>query len=253
MKALLVLNSIIRWPIGWAVATFWILAIVLVSLVTSPRPFHKLWKFGFRCITTAAGLRIRSRGQEKLDPTKGYLYMTNHVNLMEPFVDMPEIPGWVVAIEKKENFKLPIYSGLIKAWGNIPIDRGDSASARDSLAYAKQVIEGGTSVAIMPEGTRSPDGKLQPFKKGGFHLAIETGATIVPYAHKGLEKFQRKGSLLIRPADVELVFLDPIDASQYTKEQVGELMERVRSAIEAELARPMGALLPETTGSAVKI
>jgi 1-acyl-sn-glycerol-3-phosphate acyltransferase len=179
--------------------------------------------------------------------------MTNHLNLMEPFVDMPEIPGWVVAIEKKENFKLPIYSGLIKAWGNIPIDRGDSASARDSLAYAKTVIEGGTSVAIMPEGTRSPDGKLQPFKKGGFHLAIETGATIVPYVHKGLERFQRKGSLLIRPTDVELVFLDPIDASQYTKEQVGELMERVRSVIEAELARPMGAPLPETTGSAVKI
>lgn len=245
--------SMIRWIIGWSVATFWIAAIVLVSLVTSPRRFHKLWKFGFRCITSAAGLKIVVRNQELLDPAKGYLYMTNHVNLLEPFTDMPAIPGWVVAIEKKENFKLPIYANLIKAWGNIPIDRGDSASARESLAYAKQVLEGGTSVAIMPEGTRSKDGQLQPFKKGGFHLAIDTGATIVPYVHKNLHTFQKKGSLLINPCTIEIVFTPPIDASQYTKDQVEELMARVRGQIEAELARPMGEPLPETAGSAVKI
>ncbi|MNS31852.1 1-acyl-sn-glycerol-3-phosphate acyltransferase [compost metagenome] len=234
-----------RWIIGWFVASFWILAIALTAIVVPPPRLHKLWKFGFRMITTVAGLKIRVRGAEHIDPNKGYLYMTNHVNLMEPFIDMPCIPGWVAAIEKKENFKLPIYGLLIKAWGNIPIDRGDSASAKQSLEDAKAQLARGTSVAIMPEGTRSKDGKLQPFKKGGFHLAIETGATILPYAHKNLDKFNRKGSLWLKPTEIEVVFTPPVDASQYTKDQIDELMARVRGQIEAELALPMGTSTTE--------
>jgi 1-acyl-sn-glycerol-3-phosphate acyltransferase len=244
MKLFAYLRSAYHWIAGWLVATFWILAIAITAIFVPPPRLHKLWKFGFRCITSTAGLKVRVRGLEHVDPNKGYLYMTNHVNLLEPFLDMPCIPGWVVAIEKKENFKLPIYGLLIKAWGNIPIDRGDSSSAKRSLEYAKEVLAKGTSVAIMPEGTRSKDGQLQPFKKGGFHLAIETGATILPYVHKNLHTFQTKGSLMLNPTTVEVVFTPPIDASEYTKDTIDELMARVRSQIEAELAIPMG----ETSG-----
>lgn len=240
MKFLNMVTSGPRWVAGWFVASFWIGAIVAVSAVTSPRRFHDLWRFAFRCITTTAGLRVIVRNERFMARDKGYLYMTNHVNLLEPFIDMPSHPTWVVAIEKKENFKLPIYGGLLRAWGNIPIDRGDSESARESLEVAKDVLAGGTSVAIMPEGTRSPDGQMKAFKKGGFHLAIEAGATIVPYAHKGLEKHIKKGSLLINPTTIELVYTPPIDASQYTKDQIDELMALVRTQIENELSMPFG-------------
>ena len=237
------ITSLVRWVVGWFVASFWILTIALSSLVVKPRKLHKLWKFGFRMITSTVGLKIRVRGREHLVPTKGYIYMPNHVNFAEPFTDMPAIPGWVVAIEKVENFKLPIYGLLIKAWGNIPIDRSDTQAAIESLAYARQVLEGGTSVAIMPEGTRSRNGQLGAFKKGGFHLALDAGATIVPYVHKNLDAFNRTGSMLLKPTEVEIVFTPPIDTREYTKDTIDQLMARVRRQIEAELAVPLGGPL----------
>jgi 1-acyl-sn-glycerol-3-phosphate acyltransferase len=239
------IHSLTRWFIGWALATFWILAIAVSAIFVPPPRLHKLWKFGFRSITSAAGLKVVVRGLEHIDPDKGYLYMTNHLNFLEPFIDMPAIPGWVVAIEKKENFKLPIYGLLIKAWGNISIDRGDSSAARKSLEYAREILAGGRSVAIMPEGTRGSSNEMLPFKKGGFHLAIDTGATIVPYAHKNLHTYNRKGSLLLNPTTIEVVFTPPIDASQYTKDTIDELMARVRGQIEAELALPLGTSTTE--------
>ena len=243
MKLFAYITSIARWVACWFVATFWILAIVLTSLVVKPRKLHKLWKFGFRMITATAGLKVTVRGLEHIDPHKGYVYMTNHVNFAEPFTDMPAVPGWVVALEKVENFKLPIYGLLIKAWGNIPIDRSNTQAALASLAYAREVLESGTSVAVMPEGTRSRDGKLGAFKKGGFHLALDAGATIVPYAHKNLHTFNRTGSILLKPTEIEIVFTPPVDTREYTKETINELMARVRGQIEAELAVPMGGPL----------
>jgi 1-acyl-sn-glycerol-3-phosphate acyltransferase len=144
---------------------------------------------------------------------------------------MPAIPQWCVAIEKKSNFKLPIYGLLIKRWGNIPIDRENLGSALQSLEQAKRALASGESIAIMPEGTRSRDGQLAKFKKGGFHLAIDAGATIVPYAYKGLYEFMPHGTYWLRARTIEVVFTPPIDASAYTKEDLPALIAKVRGQI----------------------
>jgi 1-acyl-sn-glycerol-3-phosphate acyltransferase len=225
------LRSIFHYILGFITATFWILLIGFVSLFVPTRRYHELWRFGFLSITHAFGLKIIRRGVENIDASKGVIYMSNHVNSFEPFIAMPQIPQWVVAVEKQENFKLPIYGILIQSWGNIAIDRKNRARALEQLDGAKQVLASGTAVAIMPEGTRSRDGSLNPFKKGGFFMAIDTGATIIPYAYKGLYDFNHHGSFLLHPRTIEVIFTAPIDASQYTVDTMPALMARVRQQI----------------------
>lgn len=225
------LRSLFHWVLGFTTAIFWILLIGVVSLFVPTRRFHEFWRFGFRCVTRAFGLRVTSSGRENLDATKGVIYMPQHVNSFEPFIAMPEMPQWVVAVEKQENFKIPIYGILIKSWGNIAIDRKNPGRAREQLEHAKQLLAEGTAVAIMPEGTRSRDGSIGPFKKGGFHLAIQTGATIVPAVYRGLHDFNHHGSFVLHPREIDMHFTAPIDASQYTEETMGELMARVRKQI----------------------
>lgn len=254
MKFLAYVRSLFHYVLGFAMATFWILLIGLVSFFVPTRRFHEFWRFGFRCITRAFGMRITTSGRENLDPSKGVIYMPNHVNSFEPFIAMPAIPQWCVAVEKEENFKIPIYGILIRSWGNIAIDRKNRTRALAQLAAAKDLLASGTCVAIMPEGTRSRDGKLGPFKKGGFHLALQTGATIVPYAYRNLYNFNHHGSFLLHPCTVDVHFTAPIDTTEYTEDTMPELMARVRRQIlealgqtEDEAAEPAVAQASEAT------
>lgn len=224
-----------RWAFGWIVATAWILAIAQYSLFAPAQRNHRVWRIGFKMILDAFGIKLIVRGLEHIDPTRGYLFASNHVNLFEPFLGMMAIPQWIVAIEKESNFKIPVYGLLIKAWGNIPINRTDIHAAKRTLDIACQALASGTSIAIMPEGTRTRDGRLGPFKKGAFHMAIDAKATIVPYVFKGLYAINRTGSYLLTPGTVEVVFTPPIDTSEYTKETLLELSDRVRAQILAAL------------------
>lgn len=238
------LNSLIRWPLGIAVLTFWTLVLIVLTRVAPMRRVRPVARFGFRMLLAVAGLRVKMRGLEHVDPAKGYVCMSNHVNLFEPFVMGAFFPGWIVAIEKKENFKLPIYGALIKAWGNIPIDRQDLKSAMASLERAKEALASGVSIQIMPEGTRTRSGELGPFKKGGFHMAIDAGATILPFAFRNMYRFSHTGSWKLTPTEIEIVFTAPIDASQYAKDDLQALSDKVRAQIVDALEAPAPEALP---------
>lgn len=244
------LNSLIRWTLGAVVLFFWTMILVVLTRVATMRKVHAVARFGFRQLLAVAGLKVKVRGLEHVDPAKGYLCMSNHVNLFEPFVMGAYFPGWIVAIEKKENFKLPIYGSLIKAWGNIPIDRQDLKSAMESLRRAQEALASGVSIQIMPEGTRSRSGELGAFKKGGFHMAIDAGATILPFAFRNMYTFSHTGSWKLTPTEIELVFTPPIDASAYTKDELQALSDKVRGQIAGALEAPAPEALPasERTG-----
>lgn len=181
-----------------------------------------------------AKARLRVEGLEHLDPDRVYLYMSNHESVMDIpliFAAAPRAPRMVT---KAELFKVPIWGPALKVAGFIAIDRTNRAQAIKSLASAKATMESGINVWIAPEGTRSRDGSLLPFKKGGFMLALETGATIMPVGIVGARNIVRPKSLRsYLDQDVVVRFGEPIDASGYTLEQREELMARVRSAIEA--------------------
>lgn len=177
-------------------------------------------------------------GLEGLDAHQTYLFMSNHESLMDIpllFATAPRPPRMVT---KAELFKVPIWGAALKVSGFIAIDRKNRQNAIESLQQAKSLMERGLSVWISPEGTRSRDGSLQPFKKGGFMLALETGMPIVPVGIVGARNVIRPKSFksFLRQK-VVVRYGQPIDSAAYGMERRDELMADVRKAIE-ELRRP---------------
>jgi 1-acyl-sn-glycerol-3-phosphate acyltransferase len=119
---------------------------------------------------------------------------------------------------------------MLRKIGMIPVDRKNPQRAKASLARAAELIRGraGYSLAVLPEGTRTPDGRLGPFKRGGFLLALESGLEILPAVQVGAYRINRKGSRLIRPGRVDMFFEPPVSAAGYTRETAGDLMDCVR-------------------------
>ena len=117
----------------------------------------------------------------------------------------------------------------------VPVDRADKEAAVASVNVALGVLKEGLSLAVYPEGTRSPDGRLKPFKKGTFALAIEAGVPIVPVSISGAQHLMRKGEWTMRPGEIVVRFGPSVDASQYTMERRMELLERVEELVAAGL------------------
>jgi 1-acyl-sn-glycerol-3-phosphate acyltransferase len=111
-----------------------------------------------------------------------------------------------------------------------------------SLERCKETLAEGVAIQVMPEGTRSRNGQLAPFKKGGFHMAMDVGAEIAPFGFRGLYEYSKTGSWLIRPTKIEVVFTPPVDTHEYTKETINDLVARVRGQIEGVLEGQTDAL-----------
>lgn len=226
-----VLGSLVRWAlVGAVLAAFSALALVTAPF-TTPRRLFPVTRRLLQLLVRAAGLRVEVQGTERLTPGTGYVYMINHVSFLDHFVLGSRVPEFVVGLEKASNFRIPVYGRLTRWWGNIPVVREDREKALAAVDRAKDCLHAGTSIAIAPEGTRGRTGALGPLKKGGFHLALETGAPIVPVALLGMRERNPDRVFRIVPGPVRLVFLAPI---AHTAADTAEgLAERVREALHA--------------------
>lgn len=187
-----------------------------------------------------ARIRIESTWQQPLDPTQRYIFMANHVSNLDPPVLFPLLPGRVSAFIKRSLLKVPVLGYGLALGQFIPVDRdGRVESAAASVDYAKQVLASGVHIVSFVEGTRSRDGRLQPFKKGPFYLAMESGAPVVPVSIHGTESMMRKGSVRIFPGTAHVTFHAPILPRDYLRRE--ELMEAVRAAIASGLPERMRA------------
>jgi 1-acyl-sn-glycerol-3-phosphate acyltransferase len=157
--------------------------------------------------------------------------MPNHQSNFDIPVLLGRIPIQFRWLAKAELFKIPIFGRGMRGCGYISIDRSNRKSAFHSLKEAARKIRDGVSVLVFPEGTRSTDGKIIPFKKGGFVLAVDAGVPIVPIVISGTHTVMPKGRLLIESRDVVMQILAPIDTSDYTRKTKEDLMEKVRKSI----------------------
>lgn len=166
------------------------------------------------------------------EPGKRYIMMVNHRSLFDIPLSVLSLPDSLRMLTKKELFRVPIWGQGLKAGEFVSIDRSDLQKAIKDLAEARRIMESGIVLWIAPEGTRSRDGRLGPFKKGGFVMAIESGATIVPVGIQGSEKILKPKTFdFYLDQEVTINIGAPIEASRYTLDDKEQLMEEVRQAI----------------------
>jgi 1-acyl-sn-glycerol-3-phosphate acyltransferase len=229
-RGLEVLRSVLLWTAAFPVFIFVCLAIMAVALVSRGPVLERTIKSGCRVILGLAGVRIRLHGRENFKPGSRYLVMMNHVNLLDPFVFYARFPGFARTVEEEGHFRWPVYGWMLRKIGQIPINRVNPRKAAASLARAGEFIRSRRdfSFIVFPEGTRTLDGKLGPFKRGGFLLAREAGLEILPIVQVGSYRIMRKGSRLLRPGRVD-VYLEPAIALSGTgRADVSDGMARVR-------------------------
>jgi 1-acyl-sn-glycerol-3-phosphate acyltransferase len=191
----------------------------------------RLGKVWSRLFLGAAGIRVSYDGLDDAHRHHPCVYMANHESLIDPMALAPALPPSTLFVSKKSLFRIPVFGWAMTAAGFISIDRGDRRRAIESLDGAADRIRSGRSLILFPEGTRSRDGVLQPFKKGPFHLALRAGVPVVPVAISGSRALWQPGSLLVRSGEVRVRFAPPLDLAGRGPDDLPVLMTRVREAI----------------------
>ena len=145
-------------------------------------------------------------------PKKGnYILMHNHASFLDLFLLPTIINGKYTGIIAKKNFSIPLIGNILKKLHAIPINRSDIKSAKESIAIAEKFLKEGFHIAIFPEGTRTTTGQLNPFKKGGFHMAMNTNTPIIPIIVQGLYSIKPKTRWTIHPQPINIIIKKPIE------------------------------------------
>lgn len=211
---------------------------LLISFITGKRDFlFKVGKFGLYLSKPFFGMRLRVRGMENIDFGRPYVFMANHASLIDAPLLFLIFPVPVRIFPKRELFKIPVIGKGMERVGFIPVDRGDSSKGRMAIEKGVEMIkEKGWSFLIFPEGTRSWNGNLLPFKKGGFILSIKSGIPIVPITIKGTREILPRGKFSVKKGAVTVKFHEPISPEGYSIEDRDKLIQKVREVFEKELA-----------------
>jgi 1-acyl-sn-glycerol-3-phosphate acyltransferase len=179
------------------------------------------------------GVRVVVHGMDRL-PRGASIVMANHSSNLDPPVLIPLLPGRVVIYLKASLMRIPVLGYAMRLAGFIPVLRGGSVeAAKATSAAAQRELEQGSCLVLFPEGTRSPDGSLLPFKRGPFFLAMESGAPVVPVTIAGATRMLPKGSTRLRSGTVTVTFHAPLHPADYSDKEA--LMAAVRRAIQSDL------------------
>ncbi|MBA4421916.1 MAG: 1-acyl-sn-glycerol-3-phosphate acyltransferase [Syntrophus sp. (in: bacteria)] len=215
-------------------------AILFPIISPGENKVHKIANLWARMLLRLTSTRVDVIGRENVLMEKPQIFMANHQSDFDVLIVLAHIPGQFRWIAKKELFKIPLFGKAMRNAGYIEIDRQNHEKALKSLDEAAQKIREGKSVVTFPEGTRSRDGKIRPFKQGMFHLAIQAGVPIVPISIIGAHEIMPKRTLKVKPGRITMVIDRPVDVSGYTHETRGELIERIRHIIVSNFENPSG-------------
>jgi len=207
------------------------LVVIVYPFDRSGKTGHGLARLWARVALLAAGVEVRMEGLEPLERKGPYIFMSNHQGGYDIFALQGHLPFHFKWLAKKELFSIPVLGWAMAAAGYIPIDREGTRETVKAMNEAAQKIHDGMSVIIFPEGTRSPDGSIQPFKKGGFTLAIKSKVPIVPVAIVGSREIMPKGRLTVRSGRIRIRSEPLIETKDCSLRDWKPLMEKVAEAI----------------------
>jgi 1-acyl-sn-glycerol-3-phosphate acyltransferase len=224
-------TSIIILEIILVTAFMAVMVILLSFIKAGGDTVHKVGRIWAKCTLAISDIKVTIKGLSNLEPGKSYIYMPNHMSNFDIPVLQAYLPVQFRWLAKAELYKIPIFGQAMKSAGYISIDRSDRKSAIESLNQAAMIIRNGVSVIIFPEGTRSRSHKIQPFKKGGFFLAVDSGVSIVPIIIHGTDQIMPTKKISIKPGNVTLEITKPIISSNYTRKTKDDLIKKVRNII----------------------
>jgi 1-acyl-sn-glycerol-3-phosphate acyltransferase len=220
---------------------FWALAAPVAALIGFPasyimgdvRVLYRLFMWGAWAGVWITGVRVQTVGLDQFDHSRSYIFMTNHVSNLDPPIQIPLIPRRTSVMVKKELFKMPILGRAMRMGSLVPVDRGNRDAGIEAVRAARAVVEQGLNMTIYVEGKRSFDGKLLPFKKGPFYLAVECAVPVIPVTIVGTHYTMPKARFAIRPGLVQVIFHPLIEPRDFESRE--SLMEKVRAAIDSGL------------------
>ncbi len=210
--------------------------LVYTVITKDPDPIYWAGVKGVMFFVRAVGVRVRVRGTERIPPGV-CLFAANHTSSADAPAVVGAIPRRIAVLLKQSLFKWPIVGQAFRSAHFIPVNRSAHESAVASVEKATDAMRAGQSFLIYPEGTRSPDGRLQRFKKGAVVMAIKAGVPIVPMVCSGAHRVMEKRSLVIRPGEIVIEFLPPIDAAKYSLDERDVLNDHVHDVMAAALPR----------------
>jgi 1-acyl-sn-glycerol-3-phosphate acyltransferase len=230
----------LRYWWGWFVAGSLLLlvatpAMVFLWIINRRMWLYPLGRWGARVWLGACGAKVKVTGLENIDPARTYVFASNHRSYLDTAALFFYAGTKMGLVAKKELLKAPVLGQGMGFVNIIAIDRSNPERAVASMEKAREVMDAGYSFGVFVEGTRAMPGELLPFKKGAFHLALQTGSPIAPVAIKNTDWMMGKRSSLAYAGEIQMVLLPPIETEGKTSDDVMELLLKTRAAIAAEL------------------
>ena len=228
----LVLRSVFLWVLSGLYFFPVCTALVLLGLAVDARKNDRPQRWFFRNILRLAGARFRVVRAPGFDAKRTSIFICNHVNLFDPFVIYSAIPQLVRGWELESHFKIPAYGWMMGKFGNIPVPGNTSREAfKKLLRRTREALDSGVSVIVFPEGSRTRDGRVGPFREGIFRLLPHLAFPVVPMSIVGAFEWHRTGDWKLYPATVTVYLHDTIETQGMTKKDAEELRERVQTIV----------------------
>jgi 1-acyl-sn-glycerol-3-phosphate acyltransferase len=231
-KAYYILRTIIIWVASiihfFPVCSF----LVLLGAFIDPRKNDKPQRWLFRNILRIAGVDFEVKYSPGFDGARTSFFVCNHIDIWDAFIIYSAIPQFVRGLEHESHFKVPAYGWMMKRFGNIPVPpEGNLSKYKQMMKMTKEAMEGGVSLIVFAEGTRTLDGRVGSFSSGVFRMAIQFGYPIVPMSIVGAFEFSRKGDWKLFPSKITVYLHDTIETKGMGKNDVEKLMERFHAIV----------------------
>lgn len=238
------LRTVFRWALAGAFFFSVCPVLVLIGVFVDPRKNDGPQRWLSRTLVRLAGAHVEVRRSPGFDPSRVCFFVSNHVNLFDPFVLYGVVPQFIRGLEFESHFRIPVYGWLMKRFGNVPVPEVNRPSDLKRMwRLTRTALDGGVSLVVFPEGSRTITGRVGPFRDGVFRMAQDFGTPITPVSILGSFTFNRKTSWMLRPSTIVVWLHETIETGGYSKQEVPELRDRVWKAVAGPVHASMGEAL----------